>query len=363
MSSEMLYQQIRNYLLQLIHDNHNQPDHRLPSENQLCIKFHASRVSVQRAMRMLEEEGAIYRQQGRGTFIRREHTDPVLSPSPTGNDKKQFVGMLVPELDSLFIQQIISSVQSILLTRNYTVALFCTYESARLEEQFIRTSLDMGAKGLIIMPVSFNQYSNEMLRLALNKFPTVQLDRYLPGLPMSCVSGDHFNSIYNATTLLQSQGHKIIGLVTQPSSYCSSVSTRINGYERAMMEADILYNNRVHFIRNAEDPDFENAFEEYLDSVKPTALISSSRYYGPHISHVFSRKGISLMKDITFAIYDNEYQDTVAYNDVMPIIIDQRPIEIGRSTAEELLRQINGETPKGEILISEIIHPSRPIVR
>lgn len=358
MPSEMLYQQIYKYLLQLIRENQSKADYRLPSENQLSIKFHASRISVQRAFHMLEEEDLIYRQQGRGTFIRRQSEAPVNTSL-----EQSVVGMLVPCFDSSYIQKIITSAQEHLEKHNMALAVFSTCDSVRLEKDLISTVLKLHAKGLIVMPVCFNRYSDEMLQLALSKFPTVQIDRHLPGLPISTVSCDHFHSAYNVTALLQSQGHTVIGLISQPLAYCSAVSTRLTGYERAMLDADILYNSQVLFCKDIVDPDYEDAFETFLDTVRPTALICFARYYGAHISKVFTKRGIRMMQDITVAVYDNEFIDMFAYTDTMPIIIDQRPEEIGKSAAEELLRLIAGKSTGSEILIPEQIYPSRPIPR
>ncbi len=41
---------------------------RLPSEAELCEEFAVSRITVQQALRLLEREGIIRREQGRGTF-------------------------------------------------------------------------------------------------------------------------------------------------------------------------------------------------------------------------------------------------------------------------------------------------------
>jgi DNA-binding FadR family transcriptional regulator len=51
---------------------------RLPTERQLAVNLGASRTSVRRALTVLETEGRISREVGRGTFLREE-------PWPTGN--------------------------------------------------------------------------------------------------------------------------------------------------------------------------------------------------------------------------------------------------------------------------------------
>lgn len=57
------------------------PGDKLPSEHALCAEFSVSRITIQRALNMLEKEGLIAREQGRGTFYhgagaRRTETAP-----------------------------------------------------------------------------------------------------------------------------------------------------------------------------------------------------------------------------------------------------------------------------------------------
>ena len=46
------------------------PGQKLPTENELAEHFHASRPTVGRAMRDLQQKGLITRRQGQGTFVR-----------------------------------------------------------------------------------------------------------------------------------------------------------------------------------------------------------------------------------------------------------------------------------------------------
>ena len=69
MPGEPLYMSMRKYLLELIENNKHTPDFKLPSENQLALKFNASRITAKNAILSLEKDGLIYRKQGKGTFI------------------------------------------------------------------------------------------------------------------------------------------------------------------------------------------------------------------------------------------------------------------------------------------------------
>jgi GntR family transcriptional regulator len=57
------------------------PGDKLPSEHALCSEFSVSRITIQRALTLLEKEGLVAREQGRGTFYqgggaRRTETAP-----------------------------------------------------------------------------------------------------------------------------------------------------------------------------------------------------------------------------------------------------------------------------------------------
>jgi DNA-binding FadR family transcriptional regulator len=57
---------------------------RLPTERQLAVNLGASRTSVRRALTVLEAEGRISREVGRGTFLREESWDQVAADQADG---------------------------------------------------------------------------------------------------------------------------------------------------------------------------------------------------------------------------------------------------------------------------------------
>ncbi len=47
----------------------------LPSENELCELFHVNRGTIRHALEVLQREGLIYREKGRGTFLQRRRLE------------------------------------------------------------------------------------------------------------------------------------------------------------------------------------------------------------------------------------------------------------------------------------------------
>jgi GntR family transcriptional regulator len=69
--STPLYHQVRDLLLEEIQSGDISPGERIPSEAELEARYEISRITVRQAIQTLVQEGLLYRQQGRGTFVAR----------------------------------------------------------------------------------------------------------------------------------------------------------------------------------------------------------------------------------------------------------------------------------------------------
>ncbi|MCG8568150.1 MAG: UTRA domain-containing protein [Desulfobacterales bacterium] len=73
-----LYEQIKQHIVEQIDSGRLGPDDRVPSETQLARSFKASRMTANRALKELAEDGRIVRIQGVGTFVARPRPDAAL---------------------------------------------------------------------------------------------------------------------------------------------------------------------------------------------------------------------------------------------------------------------------------------------
>lgn len=78
-SAAPLYTQVKSYILQKIESGELRPNDRVPSEHELTRDLGMSRMTVNRALRELSEEGYVIRLAGVGTFVAdsRPHSDVV----------------------------------------------------------------------------------------------------------------------------------------------------------------------------------------------------------------------------------------------------------------------------------------------
>jgi len=69
-SSEPLYLQLKNKLIERIISGVYKPEEKLPSERVLSEELHISRMTVREALKVLINDGYIYTQIGKGTFVK-----------------------------------------------------------------------------------------------------------------------------------------------------------------------------------------------------------------------------------------------------------------------------------------------------
>jgi GntR family transcriptional regulator len=93
-----LYHRVFLVLRDQIDSGRYPPGSILPSELEVCREFGVSRVTSRRAMAELEAAGVVFRQQGRGTFVRENVQPKQLRPaaSPRLGQFREFVDSTTP---------------------------------------------------------------------------------------------------------------------------------------------------------------------------------------------------------------------------------------------------------------------------
>ena len=96
------------------------------------------------------------------------------------------------------------------------------------ESRAIDELMELGVDGIILMCVQGENYSTRIVKLALDKFPVILVDRALKGLPIPCIGTDNYRAAQDLVT--------------------SSVEERFNGYRDTMLEHKILTNEDLWMI-------------------------------------------------------------------------------------------------------------------
>lgn len=173
-----LYVQLKELLVHEIKENKLKPHERIPSERELCEKYHLSRTTVRQGITLAINEGLLYRIHGKGTFVAEAKIDQGLVRL-TGFEETLLGRGLTPSMKVLEAQLItadvhatsllelplgsdIASFKLLGIANNLPLVLFYYYLPAALGREAVDLILNFAAeKGWF----SFTRYYREQRNL------------------------------------------------------------------------------------------------------------------------------------------------------------------------------------------------------
>ncbi|UVI28258.1 GntR family transcriptional regulator [Paenibacillus spongiae] len=348
-----LYSQVRDYVMDQIRQGKWKEGRRMPSETQLSKQFDVSRITVRGALTRLVEEGVIYRVQGRGTFVTTEglEGEPVRYEK-TGNEP-QLIAFMIPRVDNRFTTSLLNGIDDELANSNYRMLLLRTHDSQKKEEELLHEAVRSGVKGIIVYPADGQTYNETMLRLAMDHFPIVVIDRYLRGVDTNCVCSDHYAGAYAATEHLLQLSHREIGFVTTVFTGTTSLEERLEGYKQALADYGVAFDRR-RVLDSAVPEDIRSFLSEQSDL---TALFAANEGVGLASIRAASAIGKSVPEQLSVVFFDD--YDHAEDARIPPTCVSQQGEEIGRQSAKRLFALL--ERPIQDRISIRV--PARLIVR
>lgn len=242
-----LYEQIYNYLLQKIKNGELASGDRVPSEKELADHFNVSRITSKKALELLALQKIIERVQGKGSFVAQTLPDlddlKPLHPADQGDDGKKSlpptssplktIAFILPDFADSYGLRLIHGVEERCSQIGARMFVKLTYDNREIEEEAIRSFIHLGVDGIVIFPVHGEHYNTELVRLVLDKFPVVLIDRYLKGIATPAVYTDNRQATLELTDYLFDRGHTQIGFVSAPADHTSTIEDRIIGFTTA----------------------------------------------------------------------------------------------------------------------------------
>lgn len=242
MGKVIMYERIYSDILDKIRNHEYQTGDKLPSEMELAQEYGVSRITSKKAMDLLAEKKYIVRNPGRGSFVSDRADVSVQAAKQEQNLQKEpdnshtIIGVVFDTFGSDFGGDLLRSIERECSKEGYTILFRCSYGSIEEENEAIRNALELGAKGLILMCAQGEIYNDTILRLALNKFPMVLVDRQMKGISIPCVKTDNYASAKDITKLLIGHGHKNICFVSHSSISTPTIRDRYDGFTDCILE-------------------------------------------------------------------------------------------------------------------------------
>ncbi len=364
----MKHQQIYDRILVGILEGKYPPGKQIPTENELAEMFHASRPTVGRALRELEQKGLIYRRRGAGTFVRK----------PT-QAQGQKIGVLVPgvslnsgELFSTMVSQMSREASE----REYVLLLNDSPTGS--EEQIIEQAkkicqqiIDLQVSGVFFMPMELSpekwHINNEIAEAFDNAGIAVALlDRDVCVSPerskFDLVGVNNERGAYILAEHLIENGCRKIDFLTHVT-ISSAINDRITGYQNALIKYDIQPDHkRVHHLdispsHNVRNEDVEEHIDMIMNNFKPDAIICINDRMAAMAMRCLINLGYNIPDDVALVGFDD--LPFLSYLPV-PLTTIRQP---AKSLAREGVRTILDRMKEPDLPARDIIVATELVIR
>lgn len=359
-----LYQQLYDSLLTEIRTGQLKSGDRVPSEKELANQFHVSMITSKKALEKLHQEQFIRRVRGKGSFVASEIPAAfkalgAAKPSEPLQDSGYLVGLILPDFDDSYGLRVVRAVEAHCAERGCHLILKTTHGNPEDETRAIRECLQIGVQGLLICPVHGEYYNADLLRLVLDEFPLVLVDRYIKGIPACTVSVDNTHAALHLTNYLLDRGHKQIVFVSPPVENTSAIQERMQGFAMAVAQHGLplgdsyyltdLYSTLPNSFYGENIIKDEATLESFFAAHPHVTAVMACEYnLAVLIARVFERRGRSAANGYQIGCFDSPHS---AAEQPFFTHIEQDEVAMGRAAVDLLLAQLQHQPHTKHTLI------------
>jgi len=223
--------------------------------------------------------------------------------------KSGMIGILVPDLGTEYIGEIVRGIDSELRMTNLDLIVYTTHRTASKEATYVANLAKGMVDGLLlVLPRSPSDYIGTLTRL---NFPFVLIDHQGTGQECPAVGATNWQGAYHATEYLIKLGHQRIGFITGSMDLrCSE--DRLEGYRSALRTHHISDNPELVYPGDFFQPGGYAGATALLDlPIPPTAIFASNDVMAMGVMDAVRNRGLRVPDDVSIVGFDNIPQTSV----------------------------------------------------
>lgn len=312
------------------------PGERIPSENELSANYAVSRHTVRKALSILENEGFVVAEHGRGTFCMGRIKQ---------NTKSNNIAVITTYISDYIFPRLIQGIDSVLTKEGYSIILKNTGNLQKMEAKSLEDILTKNVDGLIIEPSRSEVYCkhyNLYRMLDDLEIPYVFVQGIYPQfMNKPHILMDDVEGGYLLARYLIELGHKDIIGIFKVDDYQGKA--RHKGYVKALQEAGIPYDPDKVIWFQTEDRE-NKPLVGMKQIVQSGIKFDSIQCYNDQIAYklmqYLNKLGIRVPEDVSITGYDNSILAETA--SVKLTTIAHPKERFGELAAKLLLEKIAG---------------------
>ncbi len=350
------YYQLKELLKEKIISGYWKPGEKIPAEKEIVKNCDCSLITVNKAVGKLVEEGYVFRERGRGTFV---------SPKQLWGNLEQpivlkLIGMVVPDVTNEFGRTIVRGVEDYLHTRGYSLIIGNHDQDIDKAQNYISLLLKKNIDGVIFSPVLGENYEEKnariLKRLNHQDIPVVLIDKYLRSMDCCYVVSDNIESSFKMTEALIKEGNKKIAILRGLD--CTSFEDRLIGYKEALKKYSIPFDPEIileYDARRIDAGEIDQIANFLSENKSFSAIYAFNSTLAKGIVMALEKLGRKVSGDLRIVSYDNHILPHSA--ETAFTRLNQPEYKMGEKAAELLLQMIEKGIRKPEkiILKSELL--------
>lgn len=330
------YQELIDYVYNLIDDGTLKSGDRLFSENELSAMFHISRQTVRRAIGELEENGVVKRIRGSGTYIGDNRQENL--------KKRNRIAVVTTYVDSYIFPKTIQGIEKVLSEHGYFVQIAFTNNTLEREKSVLEDMISQDDVAGVIVEGTKSGLPNPNLflyrKLMKRRIPILFFNTFYPELDVPHVSLNDVEAGSKAVQFLIEKGHKDIGAILKLDD--GQGRLRYLGYLNAMEAAGLpVKDSRMIWIDTEESRQLSLCMDRILSRLEGcSAVLCYNDQVAFQLIHLLRERKIAIPEQLAVISIDDS---DLARHSELPITSLPHPKEkLGETAANHLLEMLNG---------------------
>jgi len=279
--------------------------------------------------------------------------------------RSRLIGVVVPEISNVFFASLVHGIEEQAAASGYELVLVSSSEDKAIEQRRIEALLDRQIEGLIVVPSNDASFAALRDKRCGGVPPTVLVDRGCGSPGVDTVGAECAAGALAATRHLIGLGHRDIAVLT-PWINLANIRARIEGYTRALDEADLSPRARV-CVGGPTLDGLRGAIEQDLHRAdRPTAIFALTNVAALAAIKAVRALGLDIPGDVSIVGFD-DFDWMCALRPYLTTVA--QPVDEFASSAWRLLMQrLSGAARAEEVRIElpcalkvrESTGPARP---
>ncbi|WP_316766055.1 LacI family DNA-binding transcriptional regulator [Pedobacter frigiditerrae] len=249
------------------------------------------------------------------------------------------IGLIVPRLNSYFMSEVISGIESVTNDAGYNLIISQSMENVEKEISNLKTMFNNRVDGLLVSVAAGSNGITGFDIFKDRKIPVLFFDRAPNGLTVPSVTIDNENAAFLITQHLIEMGAKNLFHITGHQSV-SVYKERTTGFKKALLAAGLAFNENQLIVTDLSEKAGITA-AKLIAELKGDGVFAANDSCAATCMNELKSQGFKMPQDVKFAGFNN---DLISRNiDPALTTINYPGFEMGKVIAAKLLDHLSNK--------------------